>query len=191
MRKNWVLLIVAAASGCGQAFRHSGPLPPSNVRRLALLPIVNKTQQSGLEDALMQRTRDEFLRDGRCPLVPEDQADDVVRITLTRYLNIPAQYDSSLAPTAYKMDIRADVEFLDAKKRGQALWTEKDLSELESYAAPALAGGLTEAQAQVDIWDIMSRDIVQRVMDGLSSAPPAASAASPQQATAPAGAKTR
>jgi hypothetical protein len=174
MRKNWCLLVAAAACGCGQAFHNSGPLPPSNVRRLALPPIVNKTQQSGLEDALMARTRDEFLRDGRCPLVAIDQAEDIVRITLTRYLYTPIQYDSTLSPTAYKINIRADVEFLDAKKPGPALWTEKDLDELQTFAAQNLAGGLTEAQAQVEIWDILSRDIVQRVMDGLAGAPPAA-----------------
>jgi hypothetical protein len=184
MHTKWYLLIVAAACGCGQAFHNSRPLPPANVRRLALRPIVNKTQTPGLEDALMARTRDEFLRDGRCPLVPEGQAEDVVRITITRYLNTPVQYDATLAPTAYKISIRADVEFLDAKKTGPALWTEKDLDEIEAYAAPTLAGGLTEAQAQADIWDIMSRDIVQRVMDGLAGAAPAASAASPQQAPA-------
>lgn len=191
MRKHWYLLIVAAAFGCGQAFRHSRPLPPSNARRLALHPIANKTQQAGLEDALMSRTCDEFLRDGRSFLVPEGQAENVVRITLTRYLTTPIQYDSNLVPTAYKMKILADVEFLDAKKPGQALWTEKDLVGVETYAAPTLAGGLTEAQAQVEIWDIMSRDIVQRVMDGLAGAPPAAPAASPQQAPAPAGTQTR
>ena len=172
MCKHWYLLIAAASLGCAQTFHHSGPLQPSSVRRLALPPIVNKTQQGGLEDALILRTRDEFLRDGRCPLVPENQAEGVVRITLTRYLNIPVQYDVTLAPMAYKLRIQADVEFMDAKKPGPPVWTEKDLDEIITYAAPNLAGGLTEAQAQVEIWDVMSRDIVQRVMDGLAAMPP-------------------
>lgn len=191
MREKWYLLMAVAVFGCGQSFHHTGPLPAANVRRLALPPILNKSQQPGLEDALLARTRDEFLRDGRCPLVPEGQADDLVRIILTRYLEVPIQYDSNLVPTAYKMSIRADVEFLDAKKRGQPLWVEKDLNELLTYSAPNLAGGLTEAAAQTEIWDVMSRDIVQRVIDGLAAAPPAAPAGSPQQAPAPAGAQNR
>jgi hypothetical protein len=172
VRRHWYLLASAAALGC--AVLQSKPLPPSAVKRLALLPIVNKTQQSGLEDALMTRTRDEFLRDGRCPLVPEAQAEDVVRITLTRYLNVPIQYDSTLTPTDYKMTIRADVELLDAKKRDQPLWKEKELDEILTYAAPTLAGGFTEPQAQVEIWDIMSRDIARGVMEGLASVAPTA-----------------
>jgi hypothetical protein len=190
MLKNWPLLVAAAALGCGQSFHYSGPLPPSNVRRLALRPIVNKTQTPGLEDALMGRTRDEFLRDGRCPLVPENQAEDVVQITLTRYLNIPIQYDANLTPTAYKTSIRADIDLVDAKKPDHPLWTAKDLDELQVYAAPNLAGGLTEIQAQAEIWDIMSRDIVQRVMDGLANPPPPAPETAPKPAPTPAGAPT-
>jgi hypothetical protein len=170
-------------------FHASRPLPPANVRRLALHPIANKTQMPGLEDALLQRTRDEFLRDGRCPLVPEDQAEDIVRVTLTRYLNTPVQYDSNLVPTAYKMNVRADVELVDAKNPGLPLWTEKDLDELETYSAPTLAGGLSETQEQAVIWDYLSRDIVQKVMDSLASAPPAA--ASPQPAPVPIGGPAR
>ena len=175
MRKNWFCLIVAAACGCS-IFPHAKPLPAANVRRLALPPIANRTQQPGLEDQLLVSVRDELLRDGRCPLVPEPQAEAVVRITLTRYLNIPIQYDSHQLPTAYKMSIHADVELVDAKKQDQVLWVQRDLEEVTTYSASNLAGGLTEAQAQADIWDSMSRDIVQKIMDSLASAPPAAPA---------------
>ena len=167
MRRHWYLLIAAAALGCGLLGRRAA-LRPQDVRRLALRPVINKTQQFGLEDALLLRTRDEFLRDGRCPLVTEPQAQDVVRITLTTYLYTPIQYDSALKPTAYKLEIRADAELLDAGKPEPPLWVGKDIDELLTFPAPTLPGGLTEAGAQSEIWDAMSRDIVDRVMEGLA-----------------------
>jgi len=171
MRKHWYLFVVAAALGCGQEVRYN-PAPqilPQNIRRLALHPIINKTGQFGLEDKLMLRVRDEFLRDGRYPLLPENQADGVVWITITRYLNTPIQYDSNLIPTAYKLRILVDLEFVDKKKSDQALWVEKNLEGILTYAAPTLAGGMTEEQAREGVWDTLARDIVKRVVDGFGS----------------------
>jgi hypothetical protein len=170
MRKYWFILI-AAAWGCGQEV-HYNPTPqilPQNIKRLALHPVINKTGQYGLEDKLMLRTRDEFLRDGRYPLVPEAQADGVVFITITRYLNNPIQYDSRLIPTAYKLRILLDLDFVDQRKSGQALWVEKNMEGILTYTAPTLTGGITEEQAREQVWDSLARDIVKRVVNGFGT----------------------
>ena len=161
-RKLWPLLLAAAALGCAGPQAHYTPLP-QNVKRIALHLIVNKTQQSGLEDALMARTRDEFLRDGTYALVPEKDADAVVWVTLTRYLVTPIQYDSNLAPTAYKMRVTAEVELRDKQNHEQVLRADKNLESLQIYSASNLAGGMADAQAQTQIWDLLARDIVQTI----------------------------
>ena len=166
----WCLIAVAAA-GCGQEVRYN-PTPqilPQDVRRIALHPILNKTGQFGLEDKLMLAVRDEFLRDGRYPLVPEPEADGVVWTTISRYLNTPIQYDSNLVPTAYKLRILTDLQFVDRKKPDQALWVEKNIDEVFTYSAPTLAGGLTEEQAREQIWNTLAKDIVKRVIDGFGT----------------------
>ena len=166
----WCLIAVAAA-GCGQEVRYN-PTPqilPQNIRKLALHPIINKTQQPGLEDQLILSVRDEFLRDGRYPLVTETDADGVVFIVISRYLNIPIQYDANLVPTSYKLRVAVDVQFVDKKKPGQALWVEPNIEGIQVYAAPTLAGGMTEFQAQAGVWDTLSRDIVSRVINGFGS----------------------
>ena len=50
------------------------PSPAAEHQEGRPAPIVNKTQQASLEDALLGRTRDEFLRNNRYPLVPESEA---------------------------------------------------------------------------------------------------------------------
>lgn len=173
MRKHLPLLLVAAALGCStEQEMHYNPTPqilPQNIKRLALHPVVNKTNQFGLEDKLLLRVRDEFLRDGRYPLMPENQADGVVWITITRYLNVPIQFDSNLVPTTYKLLILIDVSFVDQKNSGQALWVEKSIEGIQIYAPPTQAGGMTEEQAREIIWLNLARNVVTRVVDGFGT----------------------
>lgn len=164
------LALVALAAACGTdvAYKPTPQILPQHVQRLALRPVVNKTQQFGLEDKLMLRVRDEFLRDGRYPLVPEPESQGIVWITVSRYILTAVQYDATQAATAYKLRILVDLQFVD-KSTNQILWEEKNLEGILSFPAQTLRGGLTEEQAREQIWDILARNIVKRVVDGFGS----------------------
>ena len=162
------LLALAAACGTDVAYKPTPQIIPQHVQRIALKPIVNKTQQFGLEDKLMLRVRDEFLRDGRYPLVPEPESQGIVWITISRYILTAVQYDSTQAATAYKLRILVDLQFID-KSTNQILWEEKNLEGILSFPSSTLRAGLTEEQAREKIWDILSRNIVKRVVDGFGS----------------------
>jgi hypothetical protein len=170
MRKSLPLLLAVLAAACGTdvAYKPTPQLLPQHVQRLALRTIVNKTQQFGLEDKLLLRVRDEFLRDGRYPLVPEAESQGTVMITISRYILTAVQYDATQAATAFKLRILVDVQFLD-KSTNQILWEEKNLEGILSFPAQTLRGGLTEEQAREHIWDILSRNIVRRVVYGFGS----------------------
>lgn len=163
-----VLVALAAACGTDVAYKPTPQLLPQHVQRLALRPVVNKTQQFGLEDKLMLRVRDEFLRDGRYPLVPEPESQGIVWITVSRYILTAVQYDATQAATAYKLRILVDLQFVD-KSTNQIIWEEKNLEGILSFPAQTLRGGLTEEQAREQIWDILARNIVKRVVDGFGS----------------------
>lgn len=163
-----VLIALSAACGTDIAYKPTPQILPQHVQRLALRPVVNKTQQFGLEDKLMLRVRDEFLRDGRYPLVPEPESQGIVMITVSRYILTAVQYDATQAATAYKLRILVDLTFID-KSSNQILWEEKNLEGILSFPAQTLRGGLTEEQAREQIWDILARNIVKRVVDGFGS----------------------
>ena len=59
-------------------------------------------------------------------------------------------------------------QFID-KSTNQILWEEKNLEGILSFPAQTLRGGLTEEQAREQIWDILARNIVKRVVDGFGS----------------------
>jgi hypothetical protein len=135
--------------------------------------------------------RDEFLHDARYPLVPENEADGVVWITITRYILSPLQYDATLAPTSYKLRILVDVQLVD-RSTNQALWVERNLEGSLTYPNQNLTGGMTEEQARENIWAILAPMVVTRVIDGFGAvtgttqrringdAPSTAPAASPE-----------
>lgn len=171
MRRLALALSVAALAACGGpevGYRPASQLLPANIQKLALRPIANKTQQFGLEDKLMLAVRDEFLRDARYPLVPEVDANGIVWITITRYINTPLAFDATLAPTSYKLRVLVDVQMVD-RRTNTALWEEKNLEASRVFANTTLQNGITEEQAREQIWAILAPMIVKRVVDGFGS----------------------
>jgi hypothetical protein len=195
------LTLAAALAACGGGpdvgYRPAPQLLPSNIQKLAIRPLVNNTQQFGLEDKLALAVRDQFLTDARYPLVPEDEADGIVCITITRYILTPLAVDATLAPTSYKMTIIVDVQLVDRVKN-QALWDERNLRANLTYIDQNQNGGITEEQARENIWALLAPKIVTRTIDGFGAvtgsserrisgdAPSTAPAAEPEKPLAPA-----
>ena len=88
--------------------------------------------------------------------------------TITRYLNVPVQYDSQLIPTVYKMDVWLDITLMD-KTTNTPVWREPAFLGTQTYSASTLPGGMTEQQARELIWQKLSKDIVKRTVDGFGS----------------------
>jgi hypothetical protein len=194
-------LLVAALAACGGGpdvgYRPAPQLLPSNIQKLAIRPIANNTQQFGLEDKLALAVRNQFLTDSRYPLVPEDEADGIVCVTITRYILTPLAVDATLAPTSFKMTIIVDVQLVDRVKN-QALWDERNLRANYTFINQNQTGGITEEQARENIWALLAPKIVTRTIDGFGAvtgsserrisgdAPSTAPAAEPEKPIAPA-----
>jgi hypothetical protein len=170
MKKFLIVALAAAAWGCGQdiAYHPAPQILPSNIKKVAIRLVVNKTQQFGLEDKFTLAIRDQALRSGQYPIVPEDDADGIVQVTIQRYVLTPVQYNATLIPTAYKLRVIIDLTFVD-RNTNQVLWEEKNMEGIQTYPASTVPGGLTEEQAREQIWDSLSRDVVTRVVQGFGA----------------------
>jgi hypothetical protein len=170
MKNISIIALAAAAWGCGQdiAYHPAPQIMPSNIKKVAIRLAINKTQQFGLEDKFTLAIRDQALRSGQYPIVPEDDADGIVQVTIQRYVLTPVQYNATLIPTAYKLRVIIDLAFID-RGTNQVLWDEKNMEGIQTYPASTVPGGLTEEQAREQIWDSLSRDVVTRVVQGFGA----------------------
>lgn len=142
---------------------------PQHIKKVAVRPILNRTEVFALEDKFYNELYDEFLRNGSYQIVPEnDDAQGVVVTSISRYLNVPIQYDSQLIPTVYRMDIWLDVVLMD-KTTNTPVWREPALLGTQIYAASTLPGGMTEVQARDVVFEKLSKDIVKRTVEGFGS----------------------
>ena len=99
------------------------------------------------------------LKNGTYQIVGEDDgAEGVIVTTITRYLNVPIQYDSQLIPMVYKMDVWLDIVLID-KTTNAPVWREPAFVGTQTYSSSTLPGGMTEQQAREMIWQKLSKDM--------------------------------
>ncbi len=160
---------LAACASEGAVYTPQAQIMPQHIQKIAVRPILNRTEVFALEDKFYNELYDEFLRNGSYSIVPENSgAEGVVVTTISRYLNVPIQYDSQLIPTVYRMDIWLDVVFMD-KTTNAPVWREPALLGTQVYATSTLPGGMTEVQARDVIFEKLSKDIVKRTVEGFGS----------------------
>jgi len=175
-----VLLVFMA--GCSKYYYNPAPqVLPQYIRKIAVRPFANHTQQYGLEDKLTLAVQTEFNRDGRYQITTEDQAEGVVIGDITKYILEPLSYDANHVPTQYKMWILVNVTFYD-KVKNQTLWTEPNMTgQLIYYVdSSGLPGALSEEEARQTIWDQLSRDITTRTLEGFGTVTGASDKAVPK-----------
>lgn len=173
MKKSiFALLAAACVAACaseGAYYKPQAQMMPQHIRKVAIRPILNKTEIFAMEDKLYLQLYDEFLKNGTYQVVSENNgAEGVIITTITRYLNVPIQYDSQLIPTVYKMDVWLDIVLMDNTTH-TPVWREPAFLGTQTYSASTLPGGMTEQQARELIWQKLSKDIVKRTVDGFGS----------------------
>lgn len=172
MRKLVFLAAAVALAGCGASsdiiYKPAQQKLPQHIKKLAVRPFANKTQQFGLEEKITLKVIDELLKNGEYTVAPESAAQGVLVGEINHYILTPIQYDVNLVPTVYKLNVIASVRLLD-KEVNRYLWEEPALQVTKMYSAATLPGGLTEEQAREALWEILAKDVVLRTVSGFGS----------------------
>jgi hypothetical protein len=172
MRKSLLAAAFAVLSGCAATdnivYKPAEQKMPARIKRIAVRPFTNKTQQFGLEEKITLKVIDELLKNGEYTVAPESASEGVIVGEITHYILTPIQYDVNLVPTVYKLNVIAGVRFLD-KEENRYLWEEPALQVTKMYSAAGLPGGLNEEQAREALWEILAKDVVLRAVQGFGS----------------------
>lgn len=174
MKKVFLLIIssVVCLMACAAPYDPAPQLLPSYIKKVYVRPIVNNTNQYGLEDKFTKEILDEFMRDGRLSIVTdESEADGVIVCEIKRYVLQPLTYDANMVTEQYKLWILINVYFIDTHEN-ITLWAEPNMEGIQIYedAVKAGFGGMTEETAREYIWEKLARDIVKRTVKGFGNA---------------------
>ena len=162
---------VAALCACDTQDMIYRPYPqimPQSVKKMAVRPFINKTEQFGLEDKFNLQLVQQFQSDGTYPITSENDAEGIISGDIWRYTLIPTQYNANQVSTAYKLIIMFRVRLVNSKTN-EILWEEAAMEGDQVYSDASLPGGMTELQARQAIWERVSQDIVTRAITGFGS----------------------
>ncbi|MBO7431653.1 MAG: LptE family protein [Elusimicrobia bacterium] len=168
----FIVSLFALLCACASPYDPAPQLLPSYVKNVYVRPVVNNTNQYGLEDKFTKAIIDEFMRDGRLSVVTtEEEADGVVVCEIKRYVLQPLTYDANMVTEQYKLWVLINAFFID-KHENVTLWVEPNMEGIQIYADSVKVGfgGMTEEEAREYIWDKLSRDIVKRTVKGFGNA---------------------
>ncbi len=168
----FILLSVAIFSvSCASPYDPAPQILPAYIKNVYVRPVVNNTNQYGLEDKFTNAIIDEFMRDGRLSVVTSEQESDGTLVCeIKRYTLQPLTYDANMVTEQYKLWILVNVYFID-KHENITLWAEPNMEGIQIYADAVKVGfgGMSEDQAREYIWDKLSRDIVKRTVKGFGN----------------------
>lgn len=156
-----LLLVLTMVAGCG--VNHSRSIPP-NVNNVYFAPVENNSSEPGLENILTDEATQQILADGRVELVDKDQADVVVKSTITQYRRIPLIYNDQDIVQQYKVRVEMRIRMLDADtgdelNRFDNVFRETTYSDVNPPAE-------TEFDAQQRVLRKLARDVVTTVVEG-------------------------
>jgi len=162
---------ILALSGCGgeSVYTAKPLLLPTHIRSIAVRPFINNTNIPGLERKLLLRVTEEFMREGRLPVVSnENDASGIIAGDIARYIREPLSYDANHVVEEYKLWVVIDFKFIDRVNRTQ-LWEEPRLEQSYRYFVETRPGGRTEEEAREELWRLFASDIVKRTIEGFGS----------------------
>jgi outer membrane lipopolysaccharide assembly protein LptE/RlpB len=169
-----LLVIGAAALGAGCGYRlvgASGPgAIPAKLQKLHVVPFVNKTSRSELDQRLTEQVNQEWVRRGRFQLVSSpEQADAVLSGTITSFAVSPVRFDQQGRATEYQMSVAAAVKLVDRTgPKPVTLWHDDSFTRVESYDVdPSLTNYFDREVQTMDLLAAdFARGLVVTILEG-------------------------
>ena len=137
------------------------PSALGNVKTIAIPLFDNQSTESGLREQLSDRLSQAFVTDNTLKVVPEQQADGILRGSVIFYSREPYTYSKSEVVSEYKSVIGVKVEFVNRRSQ-KVIWEESNMSNWGTYDAVSE----TENDGKSRAIDKLVEDILNKTVKG-------------------------
>ena len=164
-------------AGCGYSLRADGEPVGIQLESLAIPMFSSTSSEIGFEADFTKVIRQEFISQGRVPLVPEEKAQVVligkiqdIRADSLTYrsqdFTVGGQTTTYEVTRSRKLRVKLDVQLVD-RRQGKVIWREAAMEEQASYfiSADPLESRYSERQALERIADRLAKRIYLRTME--------------------------
>ena len=156
----WLIWLILGASGCA----HYGTSASGEgaYRSVAIPLLDNESLEAGLQQAMTDTLIQTFVTNGAIRVLDEDQAQLVLRGTVTRVLDQPFTLEGG--SEQFRIIVRLDVSCYDTSEK-TSIWEERGLRGFGIYDAGADRREAREA-ALGEAMAMLAGDIVDRTQVG-------------------------
>jgi hypothetical protein len=137
------------------------PSALGNVKTIAIPLFDNQSTESGLREQLSDRLSQAFVTDNTLKVVPEQQADGILRGSVISYSREPYTYSKSEVVSEYKSVIGVKVEFVNRRSQ-KVIWEDANMSNWGTYDAVSE----TENDGKSRAIDKLVEDILNKTVKG-------------------------
>jgi hypothetical protein len=164
-----ILLIAAAVLSQSCAYYSFSPTGgrggKGGLSTIAIPILVNETLEYGVDRELTDALVEEFTDDNSLRVVPEDQAESVLRGTVVRYERPVISYDAGGSPREYKVRVVARLSYENASTK-EAIW-EEEIEGWAIYSVTGEGGGVTsEDEARAVAFEKLAQDVLGKTVQG-------------------------
>jgi hypothetical protein len=137
------------------------PSALGNVKTIAIPLFDNQSTESGLREQLSDRLSQAFVTDNTLKVVPEQQADGILRGSVVSYKREPYTYSISEVVSEYKSVIEIKVQFVNRRSQ-KVIWEETKMTNWGTYNAVSE----TENDGKSRAIDKLVEDILNKTVKG-------------------------
>lgn len=163
-------MLIAAAIGCQSCSHYSfspagGRGGKGGLSTIAIPILVNETLEYGVEQELTDALVEEFTDDNSLRVVPEDEAESILRGTVVGYERPVLSYDAGGLPREYKVRVLARLSYENLSTK-ETIW-EDQIEGWAIYSVTGEGGGLTsEDEAKAVAFEKLAQDVLAKTVQG-------------------------
>lgn len=171
------IFVILPITACGYHLREAGEPVGTDIESISIPMMTSTSSEAGFEADFTGAVREEFINSSRVALVPEGEADAVLKGRIYEISTQPLTYDvaeqtvsgrkvSYETTSSRRLKIMLDVELVESGS-GKVIWSESAMEEEARYdvSADPLSSRYNQRQALKEVAGRLAKKIYLKTLD--------------------------